>query len=217
MTPAFRFVTGVVLCSCALVSACLFVFFGLRGKEGTIRLREDEGDVLLNGGTDSDDPFDVTTPEDVIDGQPIDEEAFWSKVCHRYFGYPPKIMSKLQLGPLSKGCAAHNHRGPDSRSSCRSCGGYHGESGRERYSEQRSSYGLPILSLSIAGIFLPTLREALAWTDGHPFIGAVNHCLTSARDCCYPPAAKCSRRAFASWLVRLARTLALSVLVVREP
>lgn len=27
------------------------------------------------------DPFDVTKAEDVVDGEPIEEEAFWSRVC----------------------------------------------------------------------------------------------------------------------------------------
>ena len=27
------------------------------------------------------DPFDVTSPEDIIDGEPVDESSFWANVC----------------------------------------------------------------------------------------------------------------------------------------
>jgi hypothetical protein len=56
----------------------LFVFYLTREKEGKLRLpiNVDESEDFLHGH----DPFDVTTPEDVIDGYPIDPDAFWTSV-----------------------------------------------------------------------------------------------------------------------------------------
>jgi hypothetical protein len=62
-----------------LVSAFLSLALLLKNKnEGKLQLpiHADGDDRPLEH-----DPFDVTKPEDVVDGYPIDEEGFWNGVC----------------------------------------------------------------------------------------------------------------------------------------
>ncbi len=61
-----------------LVSACLSLALLFKHKnEGKLQLPiHADGDDRLLGH----DPFDVTKPEDVVDGYPIDEEGFWNRV-----------------------------------------------------------------------------------------------------------------------------------------
>jgi hypothetical protein len=59
--------------------ASLAVFLYCRPREGKIKLPiHGEQDQLQ---PEAHDPFDVTRPEDFQDGQPIEEEKFWLKVC----------------------------------------------------------------------------------------------------------------------------------------
>lgn len=74
----------------ASVSASILLW--TRPKKHAIKLPIFAGEGLdgLNGrdsaveelpGGDKDDPFDVSTPLDFVDGIPIDEDNFWSKAC----------------------------------------------------------------------------------------------------------------------------------------
>ena len=78
--PAFLLETALVLAVSALVSV-LVIALTLGGRdEGKIKLPHysvDEGSLELEGEYD---PFNVTTIDDVVDGYPIDAEAFWVKV-----------------------------------------------------------------------------------------------------------------------------------------
>ena len=58
--------------------ASLIVFYLTRAKDGKIQLptHVEESENVLHGH----DPFDVTTLEDIIDGYPIDPDAFWASV-----------------------------------------------------------------------------------------------------------------------------------------
>ena len=65
----------IVLCCSALVSAAVFAY-DARPKEGKVQLPTyDDGELEY-----IDDPFDVTKPEDTIDGYPIREHEFWARV-----------------------------------------------------------------------------------------------------------------------------------------
>ena len=82
--PSFQLPVAVTLASCALLS------LAVRGisasKWGKIALP-----VTLNDPLEPQrDPFDVTSPEDIIDGEPIDETSFWLNV--RPFSYPNTIL-----------------------------------------------------------------------------------------------------------------------------
>ena len=57
----------------------LATFCLTRPRKGKIQLPV-HADGSLDA-TSNRDPFDVTTPDDVIDGYPVDEEAFWKEVC----------------------------------------------------------------------------------------------------------------------------------------
>jgi hypothetical protein len=73
----FELAVAITLASSACVS--LIVFYLTRDQEGKVQLptHVDESEHVLYGH----DPFDVTTPEDIIDGYPIDADAFWASVC----------------------------------------------------------------------------------------------------------------------------------------
>ncbi|EJC98304.1 multidrug resistance-associated ABC transporter [Fomitiporia mediterranea MF3/22] len=76
--PRYQLEVAIVLCCSALLSAAVFAL-QRRPKEGAIKLPlYDDGELI--GATESDDPFNVTKPEDVIDGYPIREEEFWRKI-----------------------------------------------------------------------------------------------------------------------------------------
>ncbi|KZP24915.1 hypothetical protein FIBSPDRAFT_856268 [Athelia psychrophila] len=65
----YQLEVGVLLFAGALVSA--LIRFLTRPKHGAIKLTADD--------EHKHDPFDILTPEDLIDGHPIDEEKFWAK------------------------------------------------------------------------------------------------------------------------------------------
>jgi hypothetical protein len=78
--PSFQLPVAVTLASCALLSLAVRGISAL--KWGKIALP-----VTLNDPLEPQrDPFDVTSPEDIIDGEPIDETGFWLNVCP--FSYP---------------------------------------------------------------------------------------------------------------------------------
>lgn len=74
--PRYQLQIAVVLALSAVGS--LLVFYFTRTKEGKIQLptHVDESEETFYGP----DPFDVTKPEDIIDGYPIDADAFWTRV-----------------------------------------------------------------------------------------------------------------------------------------
>ncbi|KAJ7785356.1 multidrug resistance-associated ABC transporter [Mycena maculata] len=72
--PLYQLEIAIAL---ALSALCSSVFFFLsRPKEGKIQLP-------IYSESVEEDPFDVTKPEDVIDGYPIEEDAFWTQVKRR--------------------------------------------------------------------------------------------------------------------------------------
>ena len=81
--PQFEFEIGIFLLCCALVSIAVFLFES-RSQEGKLKLPT-HGEDFLNGALEVDDPFDVTKPEDIIDGDPIREVEFWAAVSSSVF------------------------------------------------------------------------------------------------------------------------------------
>jgi hypothetical protein len=72
--PLFQFPVAITLATSALLSLVLFGWSTL--KQGGIALP-----IASDGPLESrHDPFDVTSPEDIIDGEPIDEAKFWVNV-----------------------------------------------------------------------------------------------------------------------------------------
>ena len=73
-----RFELGVALTLATSACGSLLVFYLTREKEGKLQLptRADEVEDELHGH----DPFDIVTPEDFIDGYPINADAFWASV-----------------------------------------------------------------------------------------------------------------------------------------
>lgn len=72
--PLFQFEVAVALAICAIGS--LGAFIAQREKPGKIRLP-----VTHDSSLEYElDPFEVTTPEDIIDGYPIEPDAFWKTI-----------------------------------------------------------------------------------------------------------------------------------------
>lgn len=68
--PLYQLPVAATLAASAVTSFAVF-----------LRTQPTEGKIKLTGGDDEHyDAFDVTTPEDIIDGDPIDEQGFWSRV-----------------------------------------------------------------------------------------------------------------------------------------
>ncbi len=72
--PRSQFQVAIALVACEVLSALLLVV--VKPDEGKIKLPVVQDDPL-------EDPFDVTKPEDVVDGEPVDEVKFWARVRTR--------------------------------------------------------------------------------------------------------------------------------------
>ncbi|KAJ7654642.1 multidrug resistance-associated ABC transporter [Mycena polygramma] len=86
--PRYQLEVAVAL-SVSAVSSSLLLFLN-RAREGKVRLANDADgseEIYPDG-----DPFDITTAEDLVDGYPIKEEAFWAKMRTR------KIVLSAMLG-----------------------------------------------------------------------------------------------------------------------
>ena len=70
--PDYQLPASIALAAAAAISAT--VNLATSKREGNIKLEGAEGEQEY-------DPFNVTTPEDVAPGEPIDGPQFWSRVC----------------------------------------------------------------------------------------------------------------------------------------
>lgn len=77
--PQYQLLLAASLVGAALFSAAVFYLYN--PATGKIALHDfDEDEPELAGEKD---PFDVTTPEDVIDGTPLNDDQFWQQVRAR--------------------------------------------------------------------------------------------------------------------------------------
>lgn len=79
MPPYQLLLAEALVCATAISSFALFL---ARSQQQKVRLPTTQ-DASLAGDVNQDDPFNVTEPEDFIDGEPIDEDAFWFKMRNR--------------------------------------------------------------------------------------------------------------------------------------
>jgi hypothetical protein len=70
--PPHQLPVAIALAVSTLFSA--LVFFLSQPKEGKIKLLEEDE-------TSHHDPFNVTKPEDIVNGEPIGAAEFWKRVC----------------------------------------------------------------------------------------------------------------------------------------
>jgi len=73
--PDYQLPASIALAAVAAISAA--VNLATSKRRGNIKLEGPEGEQEY-------DPFDVTTPEDVAPGEPIDGPQFWSRVCNPF-------------------------------------------------------------------------------------------------------------------------------------
>ena len=74
--PVYQLHVAVALAVTLVVSLVAYLAYGIQEK--TTLPTYVEGEEGL-----SRDPFDVTKPEDFVDGTPIDEDGFWKRVRGR--------------------------------------------------------------------------------------------------------------------------------------
>lgn len=74
-----QFPVGIALGVTSLVSLTRLVYHS-RQDEGKIKLPSSSL-LVEEGREETKDPFNVTVPEDFVNGTPIDEDKFWLKVC----------------------------------------------------------------------------------------------------------------------------------------
>ena len=104
-----RFQLEIAVVLAASVLSSIIVSYWTRTKEGKIQLPVHANESLAR--SDGRDPFDVTTPDDIIDGYPIDEEKFWREArlilsfdrlsrlnCEKSLGLPQEIDSDSDRG-----------------------------------------------------------------------------------------------------------------------
>lgn len=83
--PQYQLEVAVFLTCCALLS-CVFVYRAARTEDTDASIALPIYNGSLDDSKDAlEDPFNVTTAEDMVDGQPIREEEFWRKVCGAYY------------------------------------------------------------------------------------------------------------------------------------
>ena len=102
--PIFQLPVAVTLASSALLSLAIRGLSASKWDNGNIALPVTLDDPLEPRS----DPFDVTLPEDIIDGEPIDETSFWLNVrpLIRTLAYsvPPSF---LRLSPAGHFWSLH--------------------------------------------------------------------------------------------------------------
>ncbi|KAG2008561.1 ATP-binding cassette transporter [Coprinopsis cinerea AmutBmut pab1-1] len=95
---------GAFLVGCTLAST-IRLYSARKGvDEGKIRLPVHDEDGQLRH-----DPFDVTTPEDVIDGYPIEEELFWRRMRWRKLSITILLALTVALNAVALGYAISNN------------------------------------------------------------------------------------------------------------
>jgi hypothetical protein len=75
--PLYQLLLAEALVGAIIISS--FALFLARSQQQKIRLPTVQ-DPSLADDVDQDPFLNVTKPEDFIDGEPIDEDAFWAKV-----------------------------------------------------------------------------------------------------------------------------------------
>ncbi|KAJ3535459.1 hypothetical protein NM688_g6974 [Phlebia brevispora] len=70
--PLFQLQVAIALVACEVLSALLLLVSN--PEEGKVKLPQVVQDDSLQ------DPFDVTKPEDIVDGEPVDEARFWGRM-----------------------------------------------------------------------------------------------------------------------------------------
>lgn len=105
--PAFQFESAVFLAGCGLSSLLIYIIF--RPTEGQIKLQTYNDQESNGEGMELDgekvDPFDVTKPEDLVDGYPIDEDGFWTKVrvCLKLVGlFSSLVRTRIEFYYMEK-------------------------------------------------------------------------------------------------------------------
>ncbi|KAJ2928554.1 hypothetical protein H1R20_g8546, partial [Candolleomyces eurysporus] len=103
----FQFEVAITLAATAFASIVAF-YWGIRKQqEAKIQLPTHNDEELDGNRYSKHDPLEVTTPEDVIDGYPLEEEAFWRRMRWRktYIAALLALTASLNIVALSSAFA----------------------------------------------------------------------------------------------------------------
>ncbi|KAG0704981.1 multidrug resistance-associated ABC transporter [Suillus ampliporus] len=102
--PPYQLPLAEALVGAAIIST--LVLFLASSQQQKIHLPTTQ-DASLAGDVNQDDPFDVTEPEDFINGEPINEDAFWAKMRNRKLLLVFLSAAILALEGISLGWSAY--------------------------------------------------------------------------------------------------------------
>lgn len=80
--PQYQLLVAAILAAAGVGSILVLYFTSSRQPKVQLSTSGEQDESLLR------DPFDVTRPEDLIDGYPINEEGFWNKAGTHQFLCP---------------------------------------------------------------------------------------------------------------------------------
>jgi hypothetical protein len=76
----FQFEIAITLAA-SVIASILALYWTKQQEDAKIQLPIHNDEELDGDHYAKHDPLDVLTPEDATDGYPIEEEAFWRRVC----------------------------------------------------------------------------------------------------------------------------------------
>jgi hypothetical protein len=111
--PAYELQFTIALATCGVYSLAHYFVQSLRsrsGESGKIHLQLGDGSL----DNSEKDPFNVLKPEDLLDGNPIDEQKFWKWVSTYFTPWPRPLELDRLLGESTETppiCASCRHPG----------------------------------------------------------------------------------------------------------
>ncbi|KAJ2928533.1 hypothetical protein H1R20_g8544, partial [Candolleomyces eurysporus] len=106
--PRFQFEIAITLAA-SVVASILAFYWAKQKREGKIQLPTHNDEELDGDHYSKHDPLEVTTPEDVIDGYPLEEEAFWRRMQWRKTYIAVLLALVVSLNIVVLGCAFANN------------------------------------------------------------------------------------------------------------
>ncbi|RXW15952.1 hypothetical protein EST38_g9897, partial [Candolleomyces aberdarensis] len=103
----FQFEIAIILAASVIASILAF-YWAKQQEDAKIRLPTHNDEALDDDHHSGHDPLEVTTPEDVIDGYPLEEEAFWRRMRWRKIYIAALLALTISLNTVALGYAFAN-------------------------------------------------------------------------------------------------------------
>lgn len=115
----FQLEASALLASGAAASAIALIWNGM-GQKNKIQLPVNAEESFLR------DPFDIVTPEDVVDGSPIGEEQFWARVRGAFNRVSEDKIDVNVIDAYPERCHGHSASSRSYPQRCQRCLGVQG-------------------------------------------------------------------------------------------